>query len=96
MHVCPIKPEFETVAYTFASQGLNLTREYQKLINEDELAIKIERWRVIHKPVSSAAWVEALRKLSDDKAKMVEIDRTRALRRKDLIKALRGHTLPKK
>lgn len=94
MHVCPIKPEFETVEYTFESQGLTLSREYERLTNEDELAIKVERWRVQHKPVSSAAWVEALRKLSDDKAKMVEIDRKRALRRKDLIKALRGHIIP--
>lgn len=96
MHVCPIKPEFETVEYEFESQGLHLTRSYEKLVNENDLAIKVERWRVNHKPVSSAAWVEAVRKLSDDKAKMVEIDRTRALKRKDLIKALQGHILPDK
>lgn len=94
MHVCPIKPEFETIEYSFESQGLTLNRSYEKLINETELPIKVERWRVNHTTVTSAAWVEALRKLSDDKAKMVEIDRKRALKRADLIRALRGHTLP--
>ena len=30
MFVCPIQPEFETIPYTFESQGLTLSREYQK------------------------------------------------------------------
>ena len=47
-----------------------------------------------HTPVQSAAWIEALRKLADDKASAVEIDRKRALKRRDLIVALRGHILP--
>jgi 4Fe-4S ferredoxin len=94
MHACPIKPEFEEETYTFESQGLTLTRSRQRLVNEDELAIKVERWRVNHKPVKSAAWIEALRKLADDKASAVEIDRKRALKRHDLILALRGHILP--
>jgi ferredoxin len=94
MHVCPIKPDYQKVAFTFESQGLTLTREFERLTNEGQLAIHVERWRVNHTPVSSAAWVEALRNLSDDKAKMVEMDRTRALRRKDLIQALRKHILP--
>ncbi len=94
MHACPIKPEFEEQSFTFESQGLTLTRSYEKLINPDELAIKVERWRVKHKPVKSAAWIEVLRKLADDKAKSVEIDRKRALKRKDLILALQGHILP--
>ena len=55
----------------------------------------MERWRINHSNVSSAAWIEALRKLSDDKAKSVEIDRKRALRRADLIEALKGNTLAK-
>jgi len=72
---------------------MQVTRSRDVLLNENELAVKVERWRLNHKPVSSAAWVEALRKLADDKAKMVEIDRKRALRRADLVRALRGHTL---
>jgi len=94
MHACPIQPEFEEEAFTFESQGLTLSRTYKKLINEDDLAIKVERWRVNHSPVQSAAWIEALRKLADDKASAVEIDRKRALKRKDLILALRSHILP--
>ncbi len=94
MHACPIQPQFEEEEFTFESQGLTLTRTKQKLVNEDELAIKVERWRVQHSPVQSAAWIEALRKLADDKASAVEIDRKRALRRRDLILTLRGHILP--
>jgi len=58
------------------------------------LAIKVERWRTQPTDTKSGSWIEALRKLADDKAGAVEIDRKRALRRKDLIVALRGHTLP--
>lgn len=94
MHACPIKPEFLEEEFTFESQGLTLTRTREKLVNEDQLAIKVERWRANHEPVKSAAWIEALRKLADDKASAVEIDRKRALKRKDLILALRGHILP--
>ncbi|RLI10128.1 hypothetical protein DRO25_03655 [Candidatus Bathyarchaeota archaeon] len=94
MHVCPIKPEFEDVEFTFESQGSTLTRTYQRLINESDLAIKVERWRANHKPVKSASWIEALRKLADDKASSVEIDRKRALKRRDLVRALQGHILP--
>jgi len=94
MHVCPIKPEFEEEEFTFESQGLTLSRTRQILKNEDALAIKVERWRVNHKPAKSAAWIEALRKLADDKASAVEIDRKRALKRRDLIVALRSHILP--
>jgi 4Fe-4S ferredoxin len=96
MHVCPIKPEYEEEEFTFESQGLTLTRKYNKMINADELAINVERWRVNHTPVKSAAWIEAIRKLADDKASAVEIDRKRALKRKDLIVALRSHILPEK
>ncbi len=94
MHACPIKPEFEEEAFTFESQGLTLTRTHKKLINRDALAIKVERWRVRHTPIESAAWIEVLRKLADDKASAVEIDRKRALKRRDLVVALRGHILP--
>jgi len=94
MHACPIKPAFEEQEYTFESQGLTLTRTFQKLVNPDDLAINVERWRTQPTDIKSAAWIEALRKLSDDKASAVEIDRKRALKRKDLILALRGHILP--
>lgn len=94
MHACPIQPEFEEEEFTFESQGMTLTRKHEILVNEDKLAIKVERWRVNHNPIKSAAWIEALRKLADDKASAVEIDRKRALKRKDLILALRGHILP--
>ena len=94
MHTCPIQPEFKEEEFIFESQGMTLTRTRQKLVNEDDLAIKVERWRVQHKPVQSAAWIEVLRKLADDKASAVEIDRKRALKRKDLVLALQGHILP--
>ena len=91
MQVCPIKPEYEEEVFSFESHGMTHTRTKQKLVNKEDLAVVVERWRISHTPVSSAAWLEALRKLSDDKAKSVEIDRKRALRRVDLIEALRGH-----
>jgi 4Fe-4S ferredoxin len=94
MHACPIKPEFSEEEFTFESQGLTLTRTYEKLLNPEALAIKVERWRTQPTDVKSASWIEALRKLTDDKASAVEIDRKRALRRKDLLVALRGHVLP--
>ena len=94
MHACPINPEFIEEEFTFESQGLTLTRAFNKLVNPDELAIKVERWRVVHSPVKSATWTEVLRKLADDRASAVEIDRKRALKRKDLIVALRGHIIP--
>jgi len=94
MHTCPIKPKFEEEEFTFESQGMTITKSRQKLVNKDQLAIKVERWRANHTPVQSASWIEALGKLADNKASAVEIDRKRALRRQDLIRALRGHTLP--
>jgi formate hydrogenlyase subunit 6/NADH:ubiquinone oxidoreductase subunit I len=94
MQVCPIKAEYEEEEFTFTSQGLTLTRTREVITNKELLPIKVERWRAKHEPIKSAAWIEALRKLADDKISAVEIDRKRALKRKDLILALRGHTLP--
>jgi ferredoxin len=94
MHACPIKPEYVEEEFVFESQGMSITRTLKKLINAEDLAIKVERWRVRHSPISSAAWIEVLRKLADDKASAVEIDRKRALKRRDLVTALRGHILP--
>ena len=95
MQVCPVKPEYEEEIFTFESQGMTHTRSRQKLLNGEDLPIVVERWRINHSNVSSAAWIEALRKLSDDKAKSVEIDRKRALRRADLIEALKGNLIAK-
>jgi 4Fe-4S ferredoxin len=94
MQVCPIKAQYEEEEFTFSSQGLTLTRSREIITNKEQLPIKVERWRAKHEPIKSAAWIEALRKLADDKISAVEIDRKRALKRKDLILALRGHTLP--
>ena len=95
MQVCPVKPEYEEEVFSFESHGMILSRTKQRLLNSATLPIVVERWRVNHSEVSSAAWIEALRKLSDDKAKSVEIDRKRALRRADLIEALRGDIVSK-
>ena len=95
MQVCPVKPQYEEETFTFESHGMLHTRTRQKLVNKSTLPIVVERWRINHSDVSSAAWIEALRKLSDDKAKSVEIDRKRALRRADLIEALRGNLVAK-
>ena len=43
-----------------------------------------------HSEVESASWLEALEKLADEKASQVEIDRKRAIRRRDLIVSLKG------
>ncbi len=90
MQVCPVRPEMEDVEITVESQGVKHTRTIQKITNADKLPIMVERWRVGHQPVSSGAWIDALRKLADDKAGATEIDRKRALRRRDLLKALAG------
>ena len=95
MEVCPVKAEYVEEPFEFVSQGMTLQRKLKRLTNADQLPIKVERWRVNHTEVSSASWIEALRKVSDDKAKSIEIDRKRALRRADLIDALRGNILAK-
>ncbi len=90
MQVCPIKPEYEDVEVTVESQGVTKTVTHRQVTNRDELPVWIERWRVRHLPVQSATWIEALTKMADDKAGMAEVDRKRALRRRDLLKALAG------
>lgn len=86
----PVKPEIEEYDVTLRSQGVNVTKTLTRVANASELPITVERWRVKHKAVQSGSWVEALEKLADDKALMVEIERKRALRRQDLIVALKG------
>jgi ferredoxin len=90
MQVCPVEAEVETYEVTIESQGVTKTVAHERVTNVDALPVWVERWRVGHTPVESAAWIEALTKMADDKAGAVEIDRKRALRRRDLLKALKG------
>jgi formate hydrogenlyase subunit 6/NADH:ubiquinone oxidoreductase subunit I len=90
VQVCPVEAQIEEEEVTFHSQGVTYTKTIERVANADELPVWVERWRVRHTPVQSGAWVEALAKLADEKASMVEIERKRALKRRDLIIALRG------
>jgi 4Fe-4S ferredoxin len=90
VQVCPIKPAYEEYGITVESQGVSKTVTHRKVTNRDELPIWVERWRVRHHPVRSGTWMEALTKLADDRAGMVEIDSKRALKRRDLLKVLAG------
>jgi len=90
MQICPVKPKVETYAVEATAYGVTNTVEHTRITNADDLPVYVERWRVNHTPVVSAAWTSALQRLADDKAGMVEIDRKRALKRRDLILALKG------
>jgi ferredoxin len=90
MQVCPIKAEYEDYEVTIESQGVTKTVVHQRLTNADALPVLVERWRVKHTPVQSAAWIEAVGKMADEKAGQRELDRKRALKRRDLLKALVG------
>ncbi len=90
MQICPVKPEIVEEQVTVESQGISKVVSHKRITNPDALPILVERWRVGHPPVQSGAWVRALLELADDKAGMVEIDRKRALKRRDLITALKG------
>ena len=90
MQVCPIKPEYEEYEFTFESQGVTKTIIRTRITNAGELPVWVERWRVRHTPVQSAAWIEALNEMASDKAGAEEIDSKRALKRRDLLKALVG------
>jgi 4Fe-4S ferredoxin len=90
MQVCPIKPEYEEYESAFESQGVTKTVVHQRLTNADDLPLLVERWRVKHTPVQSAAWLEAVGKMADEKAGQRELDRKRALKRRDLLTALAG------
>lgn len=93
MQVCPVKPEIEEYEVTIESSGVTHTITHQRVTNAEQLPIWVERWRILHEPVRSAAWIEALTKLADDKAGEVEMDGRRALKRRDLLKALAGARL---
>ncbi len=90
MEVCPIKPETEEYEVTFESHGITHTRTRERVTNVAELPIWVERWRISHTEVQSGAWVAALVRLADDKAGMMELGRKRALKRRDLLLALKG------
>jgi len=90
MQVCPVKPTTEEYEITLESQGVAKTVTHRRVTNAGELPVWVERWRIRHTPVESGAWVEAIRKMADDKAGAVEIDSKRALKRRDLLKALVG------
>lgn len=90
MQVCPVKATEETYEVTFESQGVSKSVPHKKVTNQADLPIWVERWRVRHEPVQSGAWVEALLKMAEEKVNAQELDSKRALKRRDLLKALVG------
>lgn len=90
VQACPVKAEYEEYEVKVESQGVTKVVTHKRVSNVNALPIWVERWRVSHTPVQSGAWVQALLQLADDKAGMLEIDRKRALKRRDLITALKG------
>jgi formate hydrogenlyase subunit 6/NADH:ubiquinone oxidoreductase subunit I len=90
VQVCPVEPVVEAQEVTLQSQGVTYTKTLERVVNADQLPIWVERWRVKHTPVQSGAWVEALARLADEKASMIEIERKRAIKRRELIVALKG------
>ncbi len=90
VQICPVEAEVEDYEVKVESQGVTKVVQHQRVTNADKLPIWVERWRVRHEPVKSGAWVQALLDLADEKAEMVEIDRKRAIKRRDLIVALKG------
>jgi len=90
MQICPVKAEIEEYEVKAEAFGVTKLVVHQRITNADDLPVYVERWRVAHTPVQSGAWTQALLKVADDKAGMLEIDRKRALKRRDLITALKG------
>ncbi|HOJ00326.1 MAG TPA: 4Fe-4S binding protein [Anaerolineaceae bacterium] len=90
VQICPVEAQYEEYEVKVESQGVTKVVKHQRVTNSKALPIWVERWRVHHQAVKSGAWVQALLKLADEKAGMVEIDRKRALKRRDLILALKG------
>lgn len=90
MQICPVKAETEEYEIEAEAYGVTKKVTHERITNADDLPVYVERWRVAHTPVVSAAWTAALERLADDKAGMVEIDRNRALKRRDLLLALKG------
>ncbi len=90
MQICPVKPQMEEYEITVEAYGVTKKVKHERITNSEELPVFVERWRVAHEVVQSGAWIQALLKLADNKAGMVEIDRKRALKRVDLIRSLKG------
>jgi ferredoxin len=90
VQICPVEAQYEEYEVTIESQGVTKVVKHSRVTNSSQLPVWVERWRVRHQPVKSGAWVQALLKIADEKAEMVEIDRKRALKRRDLILALKG------
>jgi ferredoxin len=90
MQVCPVKAEYEEYEVNAEAFGVTKVVKHERITNAEDLPVYVERWRVAHTPVQSGAWTQALLKVADDKAGMMEIDRKRALKRRDLITALKG------
>ena len=90
MQICPVKAEYEEYEVKAEAFGVTKVVMHERVTNADDLPVYVERWRVAHTPVQSGAWTQTLLKVADDKAGMVEIDRKRALKRRDLITALKG------
>jgi len=90
MQICPVKAEFEEYEVTAEAFGVSKVVKHERITNADALPVYVERWRVSHTPIQSGAWTQALLKVADEKAGMTEIDRKRALKRRDLITALKG------
>jgi ferredoxin len=88
--ICPVKPIVKEEEITFEIYGVTKTQTVERVVNVEEMPIWVERWRVRHESVQSGAWIQALIKLADERAGAVEIERKRALRRRDLLKALVG------
>jgi len=90
VQICPVEAQYEEYEVTVESQGVTKVVPHRRVTNTEQLPIWVERWRVRHEPLKSGAWVQALLQLADEKAEMVEIDRKRALKRRDLLLALKG------
>jgi len=90
MQICPIQAEYEDVETEVEAYGVKKKVAHRTITNTEVLPIYVERWRVAHTPVVSGAWTQAITHLADDKAGMVEQDRKRALKRRDLLLALKG------
>lgn len=90
MQVCPIQPIEEDYTVDFESQGVKKSISHIRLTNADQLPILVERWRIQHQPVESGAWVQAILKMANEKVGAQEIDSKRALKRRDLLMALKG------
>ncbi len=90
VQICPVEAQYEEYEVTVESQGVTKVVPHRRVTNSKQLPIWVERWRVRHEPLKSGAWVQALLELADEKAEMVEIDRKRALKRRDLLLALKG------